>query len=102
MKPVIKAKYPPHTFMSARSYLLLEEASNNHDAKTQAGHALYAGRGGSSSSNTGSGDAGSGSSSGGGFNRSKKSTKKRSKGSTNPGSSGPPPTGAGFGAATPT
>jgi hypothetical protein len=25
LKPTIKAKFPPHTFASARSYLLLEE-----------------------------------------------------------------------------
>ncbi|XP_034580738.1 uncharacterized protein [Setaria viridis] len=33
VKPVIKSKSPPHTFRSAMSYLLLEEASDSHDAK---------------------------------------------------------------------
>jgi hypothetical protein len=46
--------------MSARSYLLLEEASDDHEAKTQTGLALYADRGGSSpGSGATSGDSGS-------------------------------------------
>ena len=95
VKPVIKSKSPPHTFRSAMSYLLLEEASDDHDAKTQAGHALYAGRGGSSAPTTGSGrygDSGPRSGSGGGSNRSKRSARQRSKGS-NSGSGGMPPAG---------
>jgi hypothetical protein len=47
IKPVITSKFPPHTFMSARSYLLLEEIQLNHDNKVESGHALYAGHGGS-------------------------------------------------------
>lgn len=39
VKPVMKSRTPLHTFMSARSYLLLEEASDDHDATMQAGHA---------------------------------------------------------------
>ena len=77
------------------SYLLLEEASDDHDAKTQAGHALYAGRGFSSAPTTGSGgsgDFGPRSGSGGGSNRSKRSARQRSKGS-NSGSGGMPPAG---------
>jgi uncharacterized membrane protein YgcG len=78
VKPVIKGKYPPHTFMSARSYLLLEEASDEHDSKAQAGHALYAGRGGSASAGSDSSEFGpksgsGGGSGGGGSGRSKKS-----------------------------
>jgi hypothetical protein len=33
VKPVIKGKSLPHTFQGARSYLLLEEANNDHDVK---------------------------------------------------------------------
>jgi hypothetical protein len=40
---LIKAKFPPHTFASARSYLLLEELCEKHEAKEEAGQALYAG-----------------------------------------------------------
>jgi len=36
LKPVITAKFPPHTFMSARSFLILEELSEKHDAKADA------------------------------------------------------------------
>jgi hypothetical protein len=45
IKPVINAKFPPHTFMSARSYLLLEEQQLEHDTKMEASTALYAGTG---------------------------------------------------------
>jgi hypothetical protein len=40
VKPVITSKYPPHTFQSARSFLILEELSFQHDANTEAGQAL--------------------------------------------------------------
>lgn len=43
VKPVITAKFPPHTFMSARSFLLLEELGEEHDAKNDAAQALAAG-----------------------------------------------------------
>jgi hypothetical protein len=102
VKPVITGKSPPHTFMSARSYLLLEEASDDHEAKTRTGLALYAGCGGSSpGSGATSGDSGSRSGSGGGFstNRSKKS-KSRSKGGSSFNSGGAPSSGNGSGAAT--
>lgn len=54
LKPTIKAKFPPHTFASARSYLLLEELCEKHDAKEEAGQALYA----SHNSSPGSGPKG--------------------------------------------
>ena len=34
--PAITAKQPPHTFLSARSYLLLEERYDKEHAKTAA------------------------------------------------------------------
>ncbi|XP_012699926.1 uncharacterized protein LOC105913953 [Setaria italica] len=67
VKPVIKSKSPPHTFRSAMSYLLLEEASDSHDAKADAAQAYLACHGGpatggsSTGSSGGSGDSGSGS-----------------------------------------
>lgn len=35
-KPIITAKFPPHTFMSARLYLMLEELHDEQDAKQEA------------------------------------------------------------------
>ena len=40
--PVITAKNPPHTFLSVRSYLLLEEQYDKEHAKSVAHHALLA------------------------------------------------------------
>jgi hypothetical protein len=40
VKPVITSKSPPHTFQSARSFLLLEELSVQHDAVAEATQAL--------------------------------------------------------------
>jgi hypothetical protein len=40
--PVISAKIPPHTFLSARSYLLLEEQYDAEHDKSAAQHALLA------------------------------------------------------------
>ncbi|XP_066310545.1 uncharacterized protein [Miscanthus floridulus] len=40
VKPVITSKFPPHTFQSARSFLILEELSFQHDSNTEAGQAL--------------------------------------------------------------
>src|SRR6185295_16039777 len=61
LKPVIKSKSPPYTFRSAMSYLLLEEASDSHDAKTDAAQAFLARNGGSSSAGASAGSpAGSG------------------------------------------
>jgi len=42
VKPVITSKSPPHNFMSARSFLLLEELSFQHDTNAEAGQALAA------------------------------------------------------------
>ncbi|XP_062224693.1 uncharacterized protein LOC133923398 [Phragmites australis] len=76
VKPVITAKFPPHTFMSARSYLLLEELCAHHDEKMDAGQALYAGH--CSSSNNAAGDTDASPRSGGLRNGSR--TKKRGRG----------------------
>ncbi|XP_066385277.1 uncharacterized protein [Miscanthus floridulus] len=66
VKPVITSKSPPHTFQSARSFLILEEPSFQHDATVEAGQSLTASHGstndGSLSSSSGSKDASSGSS----------------------------------------
>jgi hypothetical protein len=40
--PVITAKNPPHTFLSARSYMLLEEQYDTEHAKSATQHALLA------------------------------------------------------------
>ncbi|XP_066351438.1 uncharacterized protein [Miscanthus floridulus] len=40
VKPVITSKYPSHSFQSARSFLILEELSAQHDANAKAGQAL--------------------------------------------------------------
>jgi hypothetical protein len=42
---VITSKNPPHTFLSARSYLLLEEQYNKEHAKSAAQRALLAASG---------------------------------------------------------
>jgi uncharacterized membrane protein YgcG len=81
VKPVINSKTPPHTFMSARSYLLLEEIQMQHDAKMEAGTALYASNftddGASNSRPTDDGSGGFGNSN----QRSKDKSKKCGKGS---------------------
>ncbi|XP_066361064.1 uncharacterized protein [Miscanthus floridulus] len=56
VKPVITAKYPPHTFMSARSFLLLEELSLQHDTNAEATQALAASHGDRSSGSSNSGN----------------------------------------------
>ncbi|RLM87259.1 YEATS domain-containing protein 2-like [Panicum miliaceum] len=88
VKPVITSKFPPHTFMSARSYLLLEEIQLQHDAKMEAGQAFLAGHGGSGTS--------SGSTDNSNNSRSKSKNKRRGHGygssssgpSANPGNGG--------------
>ncbi|XP_039775459.1 uncharacterized protein LOC120642976 [Panicum virgatum] len=54
VKPVITSKFPPHTFQSTRSFLILEELSFQHDSNDEAGQAFTASHsdhsGGSSSS----------------------------------------------------
>ncbi|XP_062203763.1 uncharacterized protein LOC133905957 [Phragmites australis] len=49
VKPVITSKYPPYSFMSARSFLMLEEASVQHDVAAEATQALAATHGDSAS-----------------------------------------------------
>ncbi|CAD6259706.1 unnamed protein product [Miscanthus lutarioriparius] len=62
--PVITAKNPPHTFLSARSYLLLEEQYDKEHAKSTAQHALFA-TGGSRPTAPAAGEGGSGAGQGG-------------------------------------
>ncbi|XP_062200455.1 uncharacterized protein LOC133903105 [Phragmites australis] len=75
--PIIKSKFPPHTFMSARSYLLMEELHELHNAKMEVDQAFFASHGGSPSSAFGPADGGSGS----GSNRNKNCNKKCGRGS---------------------
>jgi hypothetical protein len=56
LKPTIKAKFPPHSFASARSYLLLDELCEKQEAKEEADQALYAGHNSSSGSDSRGGD----------------------------------------------
>ncbi|XP_066324584.1 uncharacterized protein [Miscanthus floridulus] len=60
--PVITAKNPPHTFLSARSYLLLEEQYDKEQAKSAHHQALLA-TAGTRSTSAVSGDSGSSSAS---------------------------------------
>jgi hypothetical protein len=76
VKPVIKAKFPPHTFMSARSFMILEELGEEHDAKADAEQALAAGHT-SNAPSTGSTEASSSS----GGSRGGPKNKKRGRGS---------------------
>jgi hypothetical protein len=95
VKPVINSKSPPHTFISARSYLLLEEMQLQHDAKMEAGTALYAVNSvDDATSNSSSADGGST----GSNQRSKGKPKKRSKGSGTSASGGSAAGGGGGGA----
>ncbi|XP_066334501.1 uncharacterized protein [Miscanthus floridulus] len=57
--PVITAKNPPHTFLSARSYLLLEEQYDKEHTKSSAQHALLA-TGGTRPPASAAGEGGSG------------------------------------------
>ncbi|XP_066344394.1 uncharacterized protein [Miscanthus floridulus] len=65
VKPVITSKYPPHTFQTARSFLILEELSVEHDANAESSQALVATHGdiSNASSNPASGGHKDGSSS---------------------------------------
>jgi hypothetical protein len=93
VKPVLTSK--SHTFMSARSYLLLEELQLQQDDKNEAGQALLAthgastGSGGSAGSGAGgfapsggssSGAGGSSSTDHGGHRGSKPKSKRRGRG----------------------
>ena len=60
IKPVITSKYPPHTFQSARSFLILEELSFQHDANAEAGQALTVTHGDRSNGSSNSGGHGGG------------------------------------------
>jgi hypothetical protein len=61
IKLVITSKFPPHTFMSTRSYLLLEELCDKHDSAAEAGQAYNAGHNSSPSNGTTENSGGSGS-----------------------------------------
>jgi hypothetical protein len=54
VKLVITSKYLPHTFMSARSFLILEELSAQHDANAEARQALTVTHGDQSSGSSNS------------------------------------------------
>jgi hypothetical protein len=54
VKPVITSKYPPHNFMSAQSFLILEELSFQNDANAKVGQALAASHGDHSGASSGS------------------------------------------------
>jgi hypothetical protein len=84
VKPVITSKFLPRTFMSARSYLLLEEIRLNHDNKVESSHALYARHGGSTTTSDASSP------------RSKGKNKKRGRGAGTTGGGSTPTTGDGF------
>jgi hypothetical protein len=58
LKPVIAGKSPPHTFRSARSFLLVEELTADNDAKMDAAQALYAGHSSAGNSSTGASSPG--------------------------------------------
>jgi hypothetical protein len=89
VKPVITSKYTPHTFQSARSFLVLEEMGAQHDANTEASQALITTHGDSSNSSStstkdGSSFAPSRSSNGGGNARSSnRSDRRRGRGRGN-------------------
>ncbi|XP_066358393.1 uncharacterized protein [Miscanthus floridulus] len=57
--PVIAAKHPPHSFLSARSYLLLEEKYDREHDKAAQHQALLATGGGRGSAPSPHGDGGS-------------------------------------------
>ncbi|XP_066334403.1 uncharacterized protein [Miscanthus floridulus] len=54
VKPVVTSKFPPHTFQSARSFLILEELSFQHDSNAEAGQALTTAHGDHSGGSTNS------------------------------------------------
>jgi hypothetical protein len=56
VKPVITSKYPPHTFQSARSFLILEDLSAQHNAISDANQALHADSSNNSSNSASSGN----------------------------------------------
>ncbi|XP_039815175.1 uncharacterized protein LOC120678083 [Panicum virgatum] len=58
LKPIVTSKSPPHTFASARSFLLLEELCDKHDDKVASGQAYAAGHGTSSNNSTNTGNGG--------------------------------------------
>ncbi|XP_025822283.1 keratin, type I cytoskeletal 10-like [Panicum hallii] len=89
LKPVITSKFPPHTFQSTRSYLLLEELCDKRDAKAKSGQAYHTTHGGSSTATSWNSDNCSGS----GGSGNKQSGKRTYRGS----SSGPNFGGGGFG-----
>ena len=62
IKPIVASRSPPHTFRTARSFLLLEELNADNDAKMDAGQALFAGHSaGTSPSNSSVGNDSGGS-----------------------------------------
>ena len=93
----ITSKQPPHTFLSARSQLLLEELYDSQYSKLSAHHALVAHGGaqpptpqdGGTSSGTGHGGGSANGGSGGYPSRGTRSKRRRGRGNGNPGASQP-------------
>ncbi|XP_062217619.1 uncharacterized protein LOC133917779 [Phragmites australis] len=92
----ITSRQPPHTFLSARSFLLLEELYDSQHGKMAAHHAMVAQSGtrqppgGVGSSGTGGSGQGGSSNPAGGFGASyggNRSKKRRGRGNGNPGGS---------------
>jgi hypothetical protein len=84
----ITSRQPPHTFLSVRSHLLMEEHFDTQRATTIANHALFAGHGGAPQPGSKSGGGGSGSSGGGGKSSNNKKSKKKNSSSGSGTSSG--------------
>ncbi|KAJ1254351.1 hypothetical protein BS78_K078200 [Paspalum vaginatum] len=95
LKPVVTTKFPPHTFQSARSFLLLQELCDKHDSKAEAGQAYHAGHSSSSTSSPPQSDASG--NSGGGRNKSRNKKQGRNTGSASSGNRGGQPGGGGGG-----
>jgi hypothetical protein len=88
--PTIASKEPPHTFLSARSYLLLEEQYDVEHAKSSNQHALMA--------TAGSGSSGSSSDGSSGGSKSPAPTNGNGGSHTNNNSNGHQPHSSGYGA----
>ncbi|XP_012699117.1 uncharacterized protein LOC105913781 [Setaria italica] len=83
LKPIITDKSPPHTFQSARSYLLLEELRYEHDTKHDENQTFIARHGGSSATQPQHTDGSPSSTTGNSNNRYKPKNKKQGHGASN-------------------
>ncbi|XP_062180896.1 uncharacterized protein LOC133885230 [Phragmites australis] len=89
VKPIITTKFPSHTFMSACSYLLLEELCAHHDEKMDVGQDLYAGHSSSPNNADGNNDTSLGSGGSKNWSHTKKRDRDCSSGSSTNDGSGP-------------